>query len=42
MWELPLSFVVLEFFTWNPNWDKYLAKMMEERIEKYRAQYKKK
>ena len=34
MWEHPLSYIVLEFFTWNPAWDQYLTKMMEERLAK--------
>ena len=34
MWEPTLSYVVLEFFTWNPRWDDYLNKMTEERIKK--------
>lgn len=31
MWEQPLSFTILEFFTWNPGWDPHLTKMMEDR-----------
>ena len=34
--NIVLSYAVLEFFCWNPNWDKYLTKIMEERLKKYK------
>ena len=37
MWEHPLSYVTLEFFTWNPNWDKYLQQQINERLAKHKA-----
>ena len=37
MWEHPLSYIVLEFFTWNPRWDEYLSKMAEERLKKKKS-----
>jgi hypothetical protein len=36
MWELPLSYSVLEFFTWNPRWDDYLTKLLSERLNNYK------
>lgn len=38
MWELPLSYVILEFYCWNPRWDEYLTHLAEERQKKYEQQ----
>jgi len=35
MWENPLSYVILEFFTWNPKWDTYLTKIIEDIAKKH-------
>ena len=31
-----LSYSILEFFCWNPNWDEYLTARMEENIRLYK------
>jgi hypothetical protein len=33
--ELILSYSILEFFCWNPYWDKYLTVQMEENKKQY-------
>jgi hypothetical protein len=33
--ELILSYSILEFFCWNPHWDKYLTALMEENKKQY-------
>jgi len=33
--DLILSYTVLEFFCWNPNWDIYLTKLIKERQKKH-------
>jgi hypothetical protein len=37
MWEPTLSHVILEFFTWNPKWDPYLSKQIQDRVAKHKA-----
>lgn len=34
--DRPLSYIVLEFYCWNPNWDKYLSQMIVERLQRYK------
>lgn len=34
-WDAHLSFIILEFYIWNPNWDKYLTEMMKQRFMRY-------
>ena len=33
-----LSYAILEFFCWNPYWDKYLTEVMEKRQREYKRE----
>ena len=35
-----LSYTILEFFCWNPNWDQYLTKVIEKNRRKYEQKKK--